>query len=136
MSAATSAWLPTAITGLFTVLVAGLAFWGTRGKTRADANTATTGQLIQGWADQATKLQEKLAEAEGRLDALEAEADDANRRASEAERRLRDAQDTLAASMRWAAALVAHIHAGYPPPPPEPPWQVTHHRAQIGGSTS
>lgn len=132
-----NSWLPTLITGGFTVLVGLLAYWGTRGKTRADKETSSTGQLIEGWAEQAKSFRSDLDKALGRIDALEAEnaeakaqRDDANRQARLFEERLRDALELVTAYAEYVGALMAHIMAGSPPPPPKPGWRIERHQNQ------
>lgn len=129
--------LPTLITAAVGILAALLTYWGTRGKTRVDQDTSSTGQLIEGWAVQAKTLDEKLDKALGRIDALEAEnveakaqRDDANRQVRVFEEHLRDALELVTAYAEYVAALMAHIMAGSPPPPPKPSWRIERHQNQ------
>jgi len=126
--------LPTLIASAITLLGTLVALWVTRRKNEADTATATTGQLIEGWADQAKTLDDKLDRALARIDALEEEnieakrqRDDANRTARDLEAKLQAAVHLLGEYARYVTVLIGHIAAGSPPPPPPPPWFVQNH---------
>ena len=132
-----SSMLPTLITAAVGILAALLTYWGTRGKTRVDRDTTSTGQLIEGWAEQAKSFRADLDRALGRIDALEAEnveakaqRDDANRQARLFEEHLRDALELVTAYAEYVGVLMAHIMAGSPPPPPKPSWRIERHQNQ------
>lgn len=126
--------LPALIAAAIPLLGTLVALWVTRRKNEADTATATTGQLIEGWADQAKTLRAEVAELRARQDVLESEneeakrqRDDANRTARELEVKLQNDLHLLAEYARYTSALIAHISAGNPPPPPPPSWLIANH---------
>ena len=120
---------------LITAMLAALGVVGgifTGWATLRNANSTSEKTATDILGDTLTRLDERQARLEAKLDLTEAEAAEANQRAEEALRRLSDITHDLAAAIAHIQQLHEFLDAGAQGTRPSKPWRVRHILDNVG----
>lgn len=126
-----------ALTVLGGLLGALITAWVTSGKGKSDAAQGLIDRLekrVDASDRRSDGLEARVSTLETERDQMRIERDHALRRADDADDTLRDRDQLIDALTAWSKELLTWGHAGGPPPPPVPSWQIPAYLADLAAN--